>query len=33
MGIGLHVLLAAGVAGMLAGLGALLAPDRGDESA
>jgi hypothetical protein len=30
MGIGLHVLLAAGVAGMLAGLGALLAPDRGD---
>ena len=29
MGIGLHMLLAAGIAGMLAGLGALIAPDRG----
>ena len=29
MGIGLHLLLTAGIAGMLAGLGALLAPDRG----
>lgn len=29
LGIGLHLLLAAGIAGILAGLGALLAPDRG----
>jgi hypothetical protein len=29
MGFGLHMLLAAGIAGILAGLGALLAPDRG----
>lgn len=32
MGIGLHVLLAAGIAGVLGGLGALLAPDRGNET-
>lgn len=30
MGYGLHLLLIAGVLGTLAGLGALLAPDRGD---
>jgi hypothetical protein len=30
MGIGLHMLLVAGAAGCLGGLGALLSPDRGD---
>lgn len=30
LGIGLHLLLAAGAAGVLAGLGALVIPDRGD---
>ena len=32
MGVGLHMLLVAGIAGLLAGLGALFAPDRGDEA-
>jgi hypothetical protein len=31
MGFGLHLLLVAGIVGTLAGLGALLAPDRGSE--
>jgi hypothetical protein len=30
LGVGLHLLLAAGALGVLAGLGAIIAPDRGD---
>jgi hypothetical protein len=30
LGIGMHLLLAAGIAGMLAGLGAMILPDRGE---
>ena len=33
MGVGLHMLLVAGVAGVIAGLGAVLTPDRGAEIA
>jgi len=31
LGIGVHMLLAAGIAALLAGLGALVSPDRGDD--